>query len=135
MKILKLFYDLCDSEDLRYKTLDERHRKYMKMTLLRSDPALYMLIANGKLIGLSGGYVDDLIRTGSDRFHEVSRKTHESFQMDEDEAVPCEFSNFSLIQDSSGCLLQYLNEYLRKLEKLPFNASSTEFRSMRMRIA
>eukprot|EP00171_Calliarthron_tuberculosum_P015391 IDg15391t1 len=45
---------------------------------------------HGKMICLSSIYVEDLIRTSPPQFRELSRKTHERFQMGEDEEVPCE---------------------------------------------
>eukprot|EP00171_Calliarthron_tuberculosum_P020826 IDg20826t1 len=71
--------------------------------------------------------MDDLLRCSSDHFHELSRKTHVSFQMGENEFVPCEFSGFFLSRDSSGCLLQHQNSYFRNLEKPPSKTSYTEF--------
>ena len=52
-----------------------------------------------------------------------------------DETIPCTFSGFSLVCDGDGKLVQNQHFYLKKLERLPIHASSTEFRSMRMRLA
>lgn len=64
------------------------------MTPFRSDPELYKLMESGNMIGLSGGYVYDMLRTGSECFHELFRKIYESFQMSEEESVPCESAVF-----------------------------------------
>eukprot|EP00171_Calliarthron_tuberculosum_P022290 IDg22290t1 len=68
LQLLKPLYGLCDSGDLWHKTIDKHHRTDLNMQPFRSDPALYKLVVDGKLIGLSGGYVDDLLRTGSSDF-------------------------------------------------------------------
>lgn len=60
------------------------------MIPFRSELALYNLIESGKLIGISGSYVDNLFRTDWDRFHEISIKNHERFQMSEYDTVPFE---------------------------------------------
>lgn len=83
LKLLKTLYDLRDSENIWYKIQDEHHRKGMKMTQFRYDSSIYKLMENGKLIGISGGYIDDMIRTRSAYFHELSRKTHQRFWIDE----------------------------------------------------
>ena len=135
LKLLKPLYGLCESGDLWHKTLDEHHRKDLGMVPLRSDRALYKLMIDGLLVGLSGGYVDDLLRAGSTRFRELSRKTNERFQMDEDEVIPCTFSRFHLERDEHGCITQHQNFYMQKLEVLPLGSTFTDFRSMRMRLA
>ncbi len=61
------------------------------MSPFRSDPALYKLMVDGLLVGLSGGYVDDLLRTGSSDFRELSKKTNQRFQIGEEEELPCTF--------------------------------------------
>lgn len=134
LKLLKPLYGLCDSGDLWHKTLDEHHRKDLEMKPLRSDPALYKLMRDGLLSGLSGGYVDDLIRTGTPIFREHSSATNTRFDMGDDEHVPCTFSGFYLDR-KNGTLEQSQRSYLKKLESLPLQASFKEFRSMRMRLA
>ena len=92
-------------------------------------------MSNGLLIGLSGGYVDDLLRTGSPEFCQLAKKTNESFQMGEDEHVPCTFSGFSLARGKNGSLEQNQHFYLQKLERLHLEVSFSEFWSMHMRLA
>ena len=134
LKLLKPLYGLCDSGDLWHKTLDEHHRHDLGMTPFRSDPALYKIMSNGLLMGLSGGYVD-LLRTGSPEFRQLAKQTDERFQMGEDEHVPCTFSGSSLARGKDGFMEQIQHFYLQKLERLYLEASFSEFRSMRMRFA
>ena len=76
LKLLKHLYGLCDSRDLWHKSLDEHHRHDLGMTPFRSDPALYKIMSNGLLMGLSDGCVDDLLRTGSPEFCQLAKKTN-----------------------------------------------------------
>ena len=62
LQLLKPLYGLCDSGDLWHDTLDKHHREDLGMKPVRSDPALYIWMVNGLLKGLSGGYVDNVIR-------------------------------------------------------------------------
>lgn len=55
--------------------------------------------------------------------------------MAEDYSIPCNFTGFSLSRDEQGTLRQDQHSYLRKLETLSADASFTDFRSMRMRLA
>lgn len=63
-QLVKPLYGLCELEDLWHKTLHEHHRIGLSMNEMRSDPALYVHKKDGVPIGLSRGYVDDLIRAG-----------------------------------------------------------------------
>lgn len=74
-----------------------------------SDPALYTMVSEGLLVGLSGGYVDDMLRAGSPDFRERLKKTNERFDVGEDEKLPCYFSGFSIARGSEGAL--EMNQY------------------------
>lgn len=52
--------------------------------------------------------------------------------MGNDETIACTFSDFSLVRDKDDNVVQNQHFYLQKPEKLPLDASFTEFRSMRM---
>lgn len=104
------------------------------MLTLRSDPALYINKDKGKLIGLSGTYVDDIMRVGNDQFRKLSKKTNDMFEMAEDEEIPCRFTGFKLERDNGIINLQQ-SEYLSKLNLMPEDATFADFASMRMRLA
>ena len=97
------------------------------MTPFRSDPVPYKIMSHGLLMGLSGGYVDDLLRAGSLGFRNLAKKTNERFLVGEDEHIPRTFSGFSLAHGKDGGLEQNQNFYLRKLERLHFGVSFSEF--------
>ena len=134
LQLLKPLYGLCESGDLWHATMDEHHRKDLGMTPLRSDPALYCLLTDHILTGLSGGYVDDLIRTGDDSFREKCKLTHKKFEMKPDSALPSEYAGFQISKDGDALLIDQLH-YLRKLEALPLDATFGDFRSARMKLA
>eukprot|EP00171_Calliarthron_tuberculosum_P022143 IDg22143t1 len=123
LKLLKPLYGLCDSGDLWHRTIDEHHRLDLGMKATRSDPALYTLLSEDKLIGLSGGYVDDLLRAGTPAFRKLSQQTHKKFDMGADESPPCAFSGFLLSRDRDGNLQQHQKLYLKQLETLPLDAT------------
>ena len=135
LKLLKALYALCDSEDLWHKALDEYYRHDLGVTPFRSDLALYKIISYGLCMGLTGGFVDALLRAGSPGFRQMAKKTNERFQMGEDEHIPCTFSCFSLTHGKDGSLEQNQHFYLQKSEQLHLDASFSEFRSMHIRLA
>lgn len=104
------------------------------MKPFKSDPAIYFLLREGILKGLSGSYVDDLVRAGKQDFRGISAKTNERFEMKEDSALPSAFTGFILDKRAADLLIDQ-KSYLRKLEKLDEGATFGQFRSMRMRLA
>jgi len=135
LQLLKPLYGLCESGDLWHKTLDDHHRRVLKMSPMRSDPALYVRMANGLLDGLSGCYVDDMIRSGQPAFQEAAKVTSNSFEMAEDEFPPCTFTGFKLDVDEDGVLEVNQHEYQQKLSRMPEDGSYRDFCSKRMQLA
>lgn len=80
----------------------DHHRRDLQMKPLRSDSAPYTLMIVGLLQGLSGTYVDDLLRCGNKAFSEIGKKTAETFEMAHEEHIPCTFTGFQLRRDDDG---------------------------------
>ena len=135
LKLLKPLYGLCDAGDLWASTMDKHHRYDLSMTPLRSESALYTLHQDDSLIGISGSYVDDLLRAGTPEFHSACRKTHEVFDMGDEEYIPCPFTGFFIGKNEDGSISQHQLSYLKQLECLPLDSDLPKFRSMRMKLA
>ena len=135
LKVVRALYGLTESGDMWYETLDDHHAKDLGMVSSKLDPALYFKVEHSKLVGLSGTYVDDILRAGTPEFRELANKTHERFEMSDDKELPNEFTGFQLDRDPAGTLIIKQTRYLRRLEALPTDASLRQFRSMRMRLA
>lgn len=73
-------------------------------------------MADCLIVGLSGGYVHNLLRTAPPEFRSISKRISESLQMDTEEEIPCIFSGLSLSRDKEGNLEQNQNLCLQKLE-------------------
>ena len=135
LQLLKPLYGLCESGDIWHATMDRHHREDLGMTAFKLDPALYYIMSDEVLSGLSGAYVDDFIRSGDSRFREISRRTNSTFDMSDNEELPCTFSGFVLNRNTDGEISIDQRNYLRKLETLTLDATFASFRSMRMRLA
>ena len=136
LKLIKPLYGLCESGDLWYKTLDDHHRLELNMTPLRSDPSFYVSRdKEGNIQGLSGSYVDDMLRAGNYQFQELARGTGKKFRMADDECLPCDFSGFRLEKEEDGTVYLSQRTYLKNLETLPLDATLADFRSMRMKLS
>lgn len=134
LKLLKPLYGLCESGDLWFHTLARHHQHDLGMQHLASDTSLHYLFYQGVLAGLSGAYVDDLLRAGNAYFRTIAHKTNQKFDMAGDEQLPADFSGFR-IDFLNGILHQTQQPYLSNLEKLDTTATFTNFRSMRMKLA
>lgn len=66
------------------------------MKPFKIDPTLYYLLLNGVLKGVSGSYVDDLIRCGDEGFRKLSKRTNQTFEMTEESKLPTEVTGFVL---------------------------------------
>lgn len=88
------------------------------MKTLRSDPALYVLMKDKLLQGLSGGYVDDFIGAGNGELKRLEKNTSYKFEMAEDQDLPCDFTGLYLKRQKDGTISQIQHDYLRSLEEL-----------------
>ena len=118
LQLMKPLYGLCEAGDLWASTIDKHHREDLDMKALRSEPAMYTKHVDGELVGISGSYVDDLLRAGDDKFRKECRKTHEKFDMGEEEQLPCSFTGFYLQRNEDDSITQHQKGYLKQLECL-----------------
>lgn len=106
LKLLKPLYFLCESGDLWHKTLVKHHRENLGMKLLPSDHPLFTFIQQVILKGLSGGYVDDIIRAGKKDFKKLEEQTNERFEKVANQTLLCLFTGFSLKTDQAVTIIQ-----------------------------
>lgn len=135
LKLLKPLYGLCDSGDYWNKTIDDHLTDDLGMEKAVSDVSLYFRFENGKLIGITGNYVDDNINAGNDKFQKESKITLEKF-----ESKPRTFDTFSFFgtQVSTikpGEFFLSQSHYMKSLTTLPKDADITQFRRARSMLA
>jgi Reverse transcriptase (RNA-dependent DNA polymerase) len=68
LKLMKPLYGFCDSGDWWYHTLRHHHVQDLQMEPLDADTSLYFRSIGNRLIGLSGVYVDYMLRCGTPDF-------------------------------------------------------------------
>lgn len=61
VQLLKPLYRRCESGDLGHKIFDNHHRLELGMKKLHTDSALYFMMNENRLIGLSSSYLEDMI--------------------------------------------------------------------------
>lgn len=134
LQLLKPFYGLCESGDLWHKTLDGHHKDDMGMSPMRADPAVYVIMRDVLLSGLSGTYVDDMIRAGDEHFENSAEDISERFRMAEDSYLVCSFTGFLLKREDAGCVQLSQSDYPQKLKPLPEDYTYAQFASLRMKL-
>lgn len=93
------------------------------------------MISSGDRIGISSGYVDELLCSSIKEFKIFSKKTHETFSIDDEETLPVTSRGFNLSRNYDRSVCQYQLFDFKRLGELPETASLLDFRSMRMKLA
>ena len=105
------------------------------MKTLDTDPALYHLVIDGNLAGLSGSYVEDVVRCGTQKFKRHCLSTSERFEMSGDETIPCIFTGFRLSYDSHHAVKIDQHRYIEKQRPMPEDGTYKDLASLRMKLA
>lgn len=134
LQLLKPLYWLCESGDLWHATLDKHHLQDLGMNPLDTDPT-YHLVNDGILTGLSGCYVDDILRCGTQEFRRHCLTTNDKLEMADDERIPCTFTGFRLSYDSHHDVQLDQHRYVEKLRPLSENGTYKDLASLRMQLA
>lgn len=82
LQLMKPLYGTVDAGDRWHHRLLHHHLSDLKMKSLITDSALHAKFdeKDGNLVGLSGTYVDDILRCGHEKFQQLSEKTSDVFQ-------------------------------------------------------
>ena len=99
------------------------------------DFSLFFYRVGQRLAGISGTYVDDILRAGDDKFKEKSTKlTHETFDAKELKFNQFSFTGLQFTGDKTQRRISQEN-YIARLQYLRKDASFEDFRSMRHKLA
>eukprot|EP00171_Calliarthron_tuberculosum_P002743 IDg2743t1 len=78
-KLIKPLYSLVDSGDRWHSVMRDHHLKDLDRKNTTGDRSLYCKYIAGRLVGLSGVYVDVTIRTGNQYFQEMTKRAGKRF--------------------------------------------------------
>jgi hypothetical protein len=78
LQLILPLYGITESGDYWDETLTEHHTNDLGMTRTKQDFSLYFKHAASKRVGLSGAFVDDLLRAGTLRFKDSSQRSTEN---------------------------------------------------------
>jgi Reverse transcriptase (RNA-dependent DNA polymerase) len=77
LQLILPLYGITESGDYWGETLTDHHINDLKTTQTKQDFSLFFKHAASKLIGLSGAFVDDLVRAGTLQFKDSSQRSTE----------------------------------------------------------
>ena len=117
------------------RTLDKHLTSDIGMEPTKADPSLYFSHYDDSLCGITGTYVDDMLRAGTKYFRKRCDYTHTKFKTSGDDELPLTYSGFHITRLTDSSLAVDQNFYLKSLEELSACSAFPEFRSMRMRLA
>ena len=134
-ELLRSLYGLCDAGDLWHQTLDKHLTQDLEMVPNKADPSLYYSHEDDSLCGITGTYVDGMLRAGYKNFRKRCGGTHSKFRTSSDDEFPFTCSGSHVTRPTNSSLAIDQNFYLKQLEEFSTPSGFPEFRSMRMRLA
>jgi hypothetical protein len=116
-----------------HSTLRHHHVVDLQMEPLITDPGLYFRRVGERLIGMSGCYVDDMLRCGTPEHFQSSKATSALFDATPEVLRKAKFAGVNMYQTDDG-IWTGMNEYTNKLE-LPQLQSWKNFASFCAKMA
>ena len=139
LQIVKPLYGLSDAGDYWGQTLNEHHLKDLKMEQASGDFSLFFKRIANRLLGLSGTYVDNILRTGDRMFEKKSSEINgQTFDAKPSEIPPMHFVGMKISeQPENGSICRRIDQmkYIDRLKLLLKDTDFAGFRSMRAKLA
>jgi len=100
LQVVKPLYGLSDAGDYWGETIKEHHLQELNMEQSSGDFSLFVKrIADG-LVGLSGTYVDDIMRAGTVRFEtDITKNTSKPFDTKVTRKAPFTFTGLQVSEN------------------------------------
>lgn len=130
-KLIRPLYGLCDAGDYWGETMTSHLINDLKMRPTSGDPSLYYWKDRGKLAGVTGMYVDDLLNAGNVNFQKHAESTLNVF--DSKPRVNDHFDFFGAQVDTldDGTIHMTQRYYARSLKPANIGGTYEEFRRER----
>lgn len=134
LQLILPLYGITESGDYWGETLTDHHINDLKMTQTKQDFSLFFKYAASKLIGLSGAFVDDLVRAGTLQFKDSSQRSTESrFDVKPPATNDFTFAGFDITTHEDHRELSQ-NDYVNRLKLVPTTCDFDSFRTVRAKL-
>lgn len=134
LKLLRPLYGLSDSGDYWNTTFSDHIKNDLKMKNTVSDYSFFFKTIRGKLLGLAGTFVDDIICAGSNEFEKDTMSTAKRFECKPKEYDTFRFAGVYIEKLSDGHLI-HQKDYINRLQNISDDSTFPQFRSARARLA
>jgi hypothetical protein len=125
---------ITESGYYRVETVTDHHVKDLDMTQTKQDIYLFFKHAAEKLIGLSGAFVDDLVRAGNLQFKQSSQNiTENRFDIKPTSEDEFKFAG-SYIETHDDHLQLSQREFIRRFRVVPDTCDYESFRTVRAKL-
>jgi Reverse transcriptase (RNA-dependent DNA polymerase) len=134
LQLMLPLYGITESGDYWGETLTDHHINDLNMTQTKQDFSFFFKHDAGKLVGLSGAFVDDLVRAGTLQFKTSSQETTEGrFDIKPPSADNFTFAGFD-IKTHADYLEISQRDYIRRLKIVPVSCDFDAFRTVRAKL-
>lgn len=123
LELVKPLYGICEAGDYWGITMEEQLVNDLNMKPTPGDPALYVKVKGGKVIGITGSYLCNSLNGGNADFIQEADATLKKFEC---KASICDSSDFYGAQiETVGKTIFNLSQhyYIKKLSSLNIKAS------------
>lgn len=134
LQLMRPLYGLADAGDRWHHTLAHHHLSDLNMESLVSERSLYYKMIGSRLAGLSGVYVDDILRCGTPEFQDAVSVTAEKFDATPAKVDAAKFAGLEFERDENGEIRVHMDGYIRDV-KLATEISYRAFASNRAKLA
>ena len=134
LQFINALYGLTDAGDYWGEKLHSHHVKDLRMKHTTVDFSLFFKHIGNKLVGMSGSYVDDIIRCGTNKFEQSSQHmTASIFDTKKPERNSFTFTGLQ-VKDGNYSKSLSQSEFIGRLELLKPDCSFEDFRSTRAKL-
>jgi Reverse transcriptase (RNA-dependent DNA polymerase) len=134
LQVVKLLYGIAESGDYWGETVRSHLINDPALKGCQGDLATFYKTFQGRFMGASATYVDDIFRTGDDAFQNYMLLTGKLFRLKQPKFDNFRFAGCEVTTSfESRCIHQ--RSYVERLKLLPNNTSFSDFRSRRAQFA
>jgi len=136
VQVIRPLYGLSESGDYWHETLTRHHINDLKMTQATGDFSLFFRRLSGRLVALSGTYVDDMLQCATvEQRRAIQDLMRSRFDITIDQATSFVFLGLHCDSADPQCRTISQREYISRLKVMPYSSTFGDMRSMRAKLA
>jgi Reverse transcriptase (RNA-dependent DNA polymerase) len=134
LQFLLPLYGLAESGDYWGETITGHHLLELQFEQSPKDLALFFKRVGKKLLGISGAYVDDLLRAAPAEYRQSMKQSLlDRFDCEESLSPPMTFTGLEIDKTRQG-FVATMSTYIKRLTCLSTTATFKEYRTLRAKL-